>query len=342
MTDLVSALGKKGKQVEDFLEKFLTIDTHEEFVPLVLYQTKMGGKRIRPALTISFGELVGCINGPPYEQLLAAAACVELVHNYSLILDDIIDRGDVRRNKPTCWVKFSEEMALLAGMAYREAIHNAARATGSYFKQVADEIAKAIRLLIEGERLDILFEQTGRTHEYLQKKRFHEIDEADYLRMIQNKTASLLATSCKLGALVGGGTPEQVESARNFGWNIGIAFQIADDILDLTASDPKFGKPLGKDILESKLGNLPILKGLKLLATEDKEYLLSVLREDTPNKEKVQKSLEILHKVDSFELSKKDAFKYRDKALEALKEFEDSSIRDLIEKISNFIVERGY
>ncbi|HKZ39579.1 MAG TPA: polyprenyl synthetase family protein, partial [Candidatus Hodarchaeales archaeon] len=164
MVNILQRISELGSRVEGFMLAALEQNVEPDFVPLVIYQAITGGKRIRPAITILFAEAVNESSSRISEDVARAAAGIELIHSYSLIVDDIIDSGDMRRNQLTTRAKFSNEMALLVGMSYRESINDCAVSIAKS-EQVLKIYSDTIRNLIEGERLDILMEQR-QSHDY--------------------------------------------------------------------------------------------------------------------------------------------------------------------------------
>ncbi|MGC9107624.1 MAG: polyprenyl synthetase family protein, partial [Infirmifilum sp.] len=230
MSDPVSLLAEYGKKIDPIMEKYLLKNANPEFQEAVLYPIKIGGKRVRPALTIISTLAVG----GKAEEAYPAAAAVELAHNYSLILDDIIDHSEVRRGYPTVWKKYGLSTTILVAVHYRESIADALSDTRDP-KTFHDIMARTIKLLTDGERLDILFEQSGREDEpYIVANRYRKISLEDYLNMIEKKTGVLIETSCVFGGLSVGIVEEEIiQALREYGRNIGIAFQISDDIIDI-------------------------------------------------------------------------------------------------------------
>ncbi|MGK5531933.1 polyprenyl synthetase family protein [Streptomyces sp. URMC 129] len=210
-------------------------------------ETAPAGKALRPALVFACAEAVGA----PAEAALRPAVAVELVHNFSLLHDDILDGDATRRHRPTAWTVFGSSSALLAGDALlihaarvlTEEPAPAATVTGARW------LSEAATQLIEGEYADLSFEE--RTHVTL----------AECLAMTERKTAALLACSCALGALWGGGSPERTEALRRFGNHLGIAFQLADDLLGIWGDPAVTGKPAGADLTARKK-SLPVVAAL--------------------------------------------------------------------------------
>ncbi|UCE43608.1 MAG: polyprenyl synthetase family protein [Candidatus Bathyarchaeota archaeon] len=269
---VIEMLTKRGKRVDDFLLKMLKIGASSELYEMVKHQIASGGKRVRPAMTMLCCEAVGGSD----EAAIPAAAGIELIHNYSLIFDDVIDRSDLRRGLPTLRAVYGDVMAFLAGMHYREAIFEAARRSVKP-RRIEKLFSWTIRKIIEGERLDVLYEQGGRDSEYIKKMRFKHISEDDYRRMIEAKTAVLFEAACKAGGMVGDGKAPEIHGLSRYGWNCGVAFQMKDDILDIVGETEQLGKPTGKDIEEHKLGNIVVLNSLEELSQPERDKVLQTL-----------------------------------------------------------------
>ncbi|MDT0442850.1 polyprenyl synthetase family protein [Streptomyces johnsoniae] len=205
------------------------------------------GKALRPALVFGCAEAVGARP----EEAVAPAVAVELVHNFSLLHDDILDGDTTRRHRATAWTVFGNSAALLAGDALlihagrvlTEQPAGLATVTGIRW------LSEATTQLIEGEHTDISFEE--RSH----------VSLAECLAMTERKTAALLACSCALGALWGGGAPERTEALRRFGTHLGMAFQLTDDLLGIWGDPAVTGKPAGAD-LASRKKSLPVVAAL--------------------------------------------------------------------------------
>ncbi len=340
MGDILTELHEAyGKAVDSAILKYLTIDVDEGFRGAVTYQVLTGGKRIRALMVIE--TALAC--GGSLNDALPYASIVELIHNYSLIYDDIIDEADLRRNMPTVRRKYGEYAAILIGIWYREAIEEAILDTKDP-KLVAREVAKAIKAIDEGERLDILMEYAGRRDPYFIENRLvREIKQSLlelYLRMISLKTAALFSLSTKLGALAGGCSGEQVESASRFGHNVGMAFQIIDDVLDIFGDIKKFGKEIGKDVKEHKVGNILIL--LTLLKGVRSSELLEVLSKDRPSQDDVRRAVEIISEAGVRDSAIKMAEEYMNRAIEELGKLPYNEHRVNLEKLAKFIVYREY
>jgi geranylgeranyl diphosphate synthase type I len=327
----------KGKLVDDFLLKALRSGASNELYEIVKHQVAAGGKRIRPAMTILCCMAVGGDG----EAAIPAAGAVELVHNYTLIFDDIIDRSDLRRGLPTVRAKYDDVMAILAGMHFREAIFEAIKKS-SRPVEIEEILSVALRNIIEGERLDVLFEQAGREAEYIRKMMYRSISEKDYFEMIGKKTAALFDAACKVGGVVGNGAPDQIDALSRFGWNCGLAFQITDDLLDVTAKTEELGKDKGKDIKEHKLGNLVILYSLKELSKAERNKLLEILRSPTVDEAEVSEAIRIISSTSSTARANEVSKDFVKRAKASLNTLLPSEAKNVLLGLADFIGKRSY
>lgn len=214
------------------------------------YSALAPGKRLRPALCMAAAEAVGA----SANEVLDAACAIEMVHAFSLIHDDLpaIDNDDLRRGRPTCHIEYGEAVAILAGdalfaLAFRT-VH-----TGPWTPEQRNSAGASLSLaalqLVDGETEDILSEGV--------------VVDAETLTFIhRNKTGALIAASAEIGAILGGGNAEQVQALRQYGEHIGLAFQIADDVLNETSTPEQLGKAVGSDRERGK-ATYPSLYGLE-------------------------------------------------------------------------------
>jgi geranylgeranyl diphosphate synthase type I len=329
-----SKLFEIGKKVDPIMTKYLIEGASEDFKPILLHQIEAGGKRIRPAIVLLSCEAAG---GNP-EWAIWVAAALELIHNYTLLYDDIIDRGELRRGKKTTRAVYGDAMALLAGLHYREAINKLINRSPASYK-LHELISQAIIELTEGERLDILFEQAGRTENYITEKRITTPSWSLYLDLIQKKTASLLIASARAGAIVADAPPEVEESFSKYGLNLGIAFQVIDDYLDLFGKEEKFGKEIGKDIKEHKLSNALILLALEELDYKNKEKLLSILRKES-SAEEISEGIELIKSTKARERAINFAEERVKIAKTAINFLPDSNAKTLLNALADSVVKR--
>lgn len=332
--DLLDRISSLGAQVEPLIEEYLTSNTSEEFKEVVLHQVRAGGKRIRPALVILSCE---ACNGK-VEDVLPVAAAMELIHNYSLIFDDIIDRGELRRGKPTTRKKYGDTMAILAAVHYREAIAEAVNNSKAPI-QLHKLVVEAVKALVEGERLDVLFEQAGRVDEYIVKYRRHHISIDEYIEMVKCKTGALLKACCMAGAIVANAREDFINALGSYGINIGVAFQVADDIIDLFGEERKIGKKIGKDIIEHKLGNIVLLLYIENFPDEA-DVVLNTLKRDYVEHSDVLSIIKMLESRGVKEEAYSFGLSYVKKAKESLEVLPDTDAKQTLLKLADLILYR--
>ncbi|WP_235296786.1 polyprenyl synthetase family protein [Portibacter marinus] len=234
------------------------------------YMMNLGGKRIRPVLVMMACEM---FSGDP-EKAMDAALALEVFHNFTLVHDDIMDKAETRRGEATVHEKWNENLAILSGDAM---LIMSYRLLGQYENpqlkvKLFDIFSKLASELCEGQQMDMNFESSDDVH----------VD--DYLKMVTLKTGVLIAGALKMGALIGGASDEDSEKLYQFGKNIGIAFQLQDDLLDTFGTYEKVGKKIGGDIVQNKKTYL-YLKAIELAGNKVKEKLTSLYSEHTSGKE---------------------------------------------------------
>ncbi|MBN1189272.1 MAG: polyprenyl synthetase family protein [Dehalococcoidales bacterium] len=290
------------------------------------------GKVMRPALCLFSCEAAGGI----YRQALPAAAALELVHNFSLIHDDIQDNDRERRHRPTVWALWGKAQAINAGTAMRILANTALLRLGRHgvplekqaeLQALLDETSLR---LIEGQYLDIEFENR------------YDISQAEYLTMIGGKTASLISVSMKMGASLGTECEDTIAGLSEAGWQLGLAFQIRDDILGIWGSSNETGKPAGSDILRRKK-SFPMVFALENSRDGTKEELISIYKNRLMDEETVRRVLEIFESVDTREHAREMVDRYCASASGILDSLELSPVsRAGIDELVRFLASREY
>ncbi|MFP3216408.1 MAG: polyprenyl synthetase family protein [Vulcanisaeta sp.] len=335
--------GLYGREIDEQLIKYLSRDASEDFREAIIYQVSTGGKRLRPLITLTAAQACG----GNYRDALPAAAIVELIHNYSLIYDDIIDEALLRRGKPTVRARYGDNAAILIGIWYREAIEEAILETRDP-PSFAREVARVIREIDEGERLDILLEYAGRKDPYFVSNRLGpkllgnwEALYNTYIRMISLKTAALIRASAVFGAM-SVGAQHCIGAMSEYGTYLGLAFQVIDDVLDIFGDVKKFGKEIGKDIKEHKLGNAVIVMALRELSDRDRAELLDILGKDSVMEDDVKRAVEIIARTNARENSLRMATEFAEKAERALDSLPRNEYVDYLRELVRFTVTREY
>ncbi len=274
----------------------LTYGQHpRELYEPISYLMGLGGKRIRPLLTL----LAYNLYRSDYKNILTPACAVEVFHNFTLMHDDIMDQAPLRRGKPTVHKKWNANTAILSGdvmlvRAYDLLLHIGPDKLGyciKFFNQTAAEVC-------EGQQLDMNFED------------LESVSEADYLEMIRLKTAVLLGYSLQLGAILAGASEADCQKLYDFGVNIGIGFQLKDDLLDVYADMDLFGKQVGGDIISNKKTYL-LIKAKELASGDTAGELASwIASMDFDTKEKVSEVTRIYDSLGIKELTERKMHAY--------------------------------
>lgn len=336
--DLKGKLAEINLLVEPAINELLTLDVEHTNTEIMLHQCNAGGKRIRPALITLSGQLFGAnIN-----DLVYPAAAAEILHNATLIIDDIIDHSEFRRNEPTCWNKYGQSMAECASMDYIASVFQGLNGAKNNSKLI-NLYSKTLKIIVDGEIKDILFERSGRENEnFVVQNRYKTITNDDYLSMIGKKTAILLQMCCVTGAICADANEAQTDIISDFGWNLGMAFQIRDDILDIFGDEKSFGKKIGKDIIEKKMGNFVVLNAINQLGLDDKTIILNLL--EGPNEvtdEDVKKVTMLIEKTNAKKTADDLAVFYIDNAFGALAKLPQNEHNETLAEIAKYIVNRS-
>ncbi len=325
-----------AKKVNIEIDSLLTSYVEKRNKKLVRYQINTGGKRLRPALVVMTHQMMG----GEKKKIIRIAAALEIIHNYTLIIDDIIDNGEIRRGQPTTWKKFGLSIAQCIGVHYAGSIVEAI-ADCPNPKRVAKIFSKTTKSIADGEIQDILFEQSGKEGEsFVKENRSNHITKYKCLKMIKKKTAFFLQNCCELGGICAEADPKEIKDLKSFGLDLGILFQIKDDILDIFGTEKKFGKKIGKDIKERKLGNIVILFALQKLNNKDKEKFHKILEKKEIKDKDIKKAVSLINKTNAKERAQNFGKKYLNKALKKLKKLPQNKENKKLKNLSFFILER--
>ena len=286
----------------DFLAKTNFNGQPKELYEPIAYTILQSGKRLRPMLCLLANEMFG----GDEQQALWPALALETFHNFTLIHDDIMDKAPMRRGMPTVYQKWNSDIAILSGDAMLAMAFQFAQKPKKG-AELAQQLGRVAIEICEGQQMDLNFET--------QK----EVGIEDYLEMIRLKTAVLLATALQMGATVAGAKETDIQHLYNFGINIGMSFQLQDDILDLYSDVATFGKRHGGDIADNKKTYL-YLKALELASEKDRKRLehLFTLRMDHDEEEKIEEVQAIYDRLKVKEASEQVMLDYDRKALAEL------------------------
>lgn len=332
-----SGLSERTKRymarVAGLVDGFIYAKVHGSPEPLYdasLHLIRAGGKRLRPVVVVAAAEALGEVA----EKALPFAAAVELIHNFTLVHDDIMDRDELRRGVPTVHKLWGEAMAIIAGdLLFAKAFEVLADARDkgvppARVVEAGRVLAHATAVVAEGQAMDMMFEES------------EDIDVDDYIRMVSKKTGALFEASAVLGALVATDEKNILSSMAVYGRSLGIAFQIRDDILGLTGTEKEIGKPVYSDIREGKK-TLLVIYALSRLDEEAKEKLRMILGKRDATREELEQAAELIKSSGALDYAEKLAQEYVNQALNALKVLPESEYREILEELALFAVKRS-
>jgi len=320
---LETIIAPVSPQLKDFERHFrLSLKSDVSLVDTVVrYMVKRKGKRIRPALVLLSAEAVGGISSSTYR----GAALVELLHTATLIHDDVVDEADKRRGWPSINAIWKNKVSVLLG--------DYVLSRGLLLSLEHEDIAflhstsTAVKRMSEGELLQI------------QKTRQLNTDEETYFQIIGDKTASLLATCCEIGALSATTDKAQVESMQQYGEAIGTAFQIRDDLLDFLGKESTLGKPIGGDLKEKKF-TLPLIHAFSQAPDKRRKQVLRAVKRGVKRSD-ITDILSFVQEYGGIDYAEKTANDYRDRAISALDTLPESKAKQSLIDLAHFVVERA-
>jgi geranylgeranyl diphosphate synthase, type II len=322
------------KRLYDFLAEQTALSHYSEDnvkYPYSLYDPlnyimQGSGKRIRPLMLFFSCEAFG----GNIEQALDAAVAIEILHNFTLVHDDIMDNADTRRGKTTIHKKWSVNEAILVGdeligLSYRSLLRTKSKRIDEIIMEFTDGVIE----VCEGQALDKEYETSD------------DVTYEDYIIMIRKKTAELLRISAVMGALIADAKKEEIETISNYSKNLGLAFQVQDDLLDVVGNEQEFGKKIGGDIIEKKKTYL-YLRSIDLFDVPERERLKLLYSNGQPGQEKINEIIGMYKSSGVIESAKKEIRKFTDIANTYLSKIADGGAKGKLEKFSDMLLKRNY
>jgi octaprenyl-diphosphate synthase len=284
------------------------------------YILKQKGKKIRPLLVLLSSKASGGIS----DRTFRGATLVELLHTATLVHDDVVDGAEKRRGLPSINAVWKNKVAVLMGdyLLSRGLLLSVDGNDFDFLKIVTNTVKR----MSEGELLQI------------KKTQKLDIDEATYFRIISDKTASLLSTCCEIGAVSSTEDQNKIIAMRSYGENLGLAFQIKDDILDYIGSSSIVGKPLGADIKDKKI-TLPLIHSLSQASKSERAFIIKLIKTGK-KRNNINEIITFVNKYSGIEYSFTVAKKYAEKAKQSLNIFEQSESRAALEALVEYVIER--
>ncbi|MDE1840005.1 MAG: polyprenyl synthetase family protein [Thaumarchaeota archaeon] len=321
-------LAKTASKIDSFLSSKLSGEP-KDLYQAASYLIDHGGKRLRPYMVIKSCQLLGGTT----KQAIPAAAAVEMVHNFTLVHDDIMDNDEVRHGVPTVHVRFGMPIGILAGdLLFSRAFETISKPylhkSGNVGLNLVTTLAKACTDVCEGQALDISMAKSSKIP-----------SEDQYIKMIEKKTSSLFVASCAMGAIAANKDFADVTRLSTFGRNLGIAFQIIDDLIGVTG-DPKITKkPVGNDIREGKK-SLPILMAIKKANSQEKKIILNAFGNPSVSKSEMERAISTISALGIGNTIKQKATYHSNAAMKSISIYDGPAKNELL-SLLDFVVERS-
>ena len=300
-----------------------TVASVEVVTNIGRYLQAAGGKRLRPALLLLASKLAG----EGGASAIRLGAVVEIIHAATLVHDDVIDDARTRRGRPSTNVQWGNHTSVLAGdWLYMQAFHVALRERNFH---VLDLLIGLTQMMVEGELLQL--ERIGSIN----------VTEADCMELVDRKTACLFSVCAKLGALVSGADTQTEERLGDYAWNLGMAFQLVDDLLDFTAREKTLGKPVGNDLREGKV-TLPLVYALERASADERRCVETILRERSYDSVAFPRILAMIERYHGIARVKERAHAFTEKARGIISEFPDSPYQRALYSVTDLVTERDH
>ena len=287
------------------------------------YLQSAGGKRLRPTMLLLASKLVGNGNS----SAIPLGAVVELVHAATLVHDDVIDAAQTRRGRPSTNVKWGNHTCVLAGdWLYMQAFQIALRERNF---QILDLLISLTQMMVEGELLQL--ERIGKI----------DISEADCMELVDRKTACLFSVCARLGAIAGNADTTTQEKLGEYAWNLGMAFQLVDDVLNFTAREKTLGKPVGGDLREGKV-TLPLVYALERATPAERRLVETILGDRNYDAVPFQQILALLERHHGIERVRDRAQAFTEKARRLISEFPESPYQRALLAVTELVTDRDH
>ncbi|MEX0302015.1 MAG: polyprenyl synthetase family protein [Leisingera sp.] len=295
---------------------------HAPRIPEVTaHLVEAGGKRLRPMLTLAAARMCGYQG----DHHLKLAATVEFIHTATLLHDDVVDESAQRRGRPTANLLWDNKSSVLVGDYLFARSFQLMVETGSL--RVLDILANASATIAEGEVLQMTAASNLKT------------DEDIYLQVVRGKTAALFSAATEVGGVIAGAPEEQVKALFAYGDALGVAFQIADDLLDYQGDSKATGKNVGDDFRERKL-TLPVIKAVAQATDEERAFWMRTIEKGKQEDGDLEQALALMAKYKTLEATREDAYGWAAKARDALDALPDHEIRGMLRDLADYVVAR--
>lgn len=321
IAEIFAAYQNEMRQVESHLDRYITSDV--KMIPDVAHHLiDSGGKRFRPLLLLISARLCGYAG----EHRFPLAAAIEFIHTASLLHDDVIDEAVIRRGKTAANNVWGNAASVLVGDFLYSKAFNLLAEIGDI--RIVQLMSKMTNIMSEGEVFQLM--KCGDT----------SLTEAEYLSIVEKKTAVLISAACGSGAVLGGASPGQIEALEQYGYKIGMAFQITDDTLDYMAKEEDFGKAVGKDLEEGKM-TLPLIYTLAQCSEAECGRIKTAIEKKALTPVAVRDIFALIQKSGGIDYSLHRAEQFIREANDGLKSFADGSEKEHLHAVAGFILSRS-
>lgn len=318
---LAQALSDEMEAVNQLIAARMASEHAPRIPEVTAHLVNAGGKRLRPMLTLAAATLCGYKG----EDHIKLAATVEFIHTATLLHDDVVDESGQRRGRPTANLLWDNKSSVLVGDYLFARSFQLMVETGSL--KVLDILANASATIAEGEVLQMTAAQDLAT------------DEAVYLQVVRGKTAALFSAATEAGGVIAGAGPDAVKALFDYGDALGIAFQIADDLLDYQGDSAATGKNVGDDFRERKL-TLPVIKAVAQATDEERAFWVRTIEKGKQEDGDLEQALALMAKYDTLAATRDDARKWAADARLALVALPDHPIRQMLSDLADYVVSR--
>ena len=322
----MNSIEKNAKIVNRYLVSKLKGNPHDLY-SAASHLIVSGGKRLRPYMVMKSCEMLG----GKTKNAINAASAIEMVHNFTLVHDDIMDNDEMRHGVTTVHKKFGMPIAILAGDVLFSKAYQVVSSTNLPSNSVIElvsRLAKSCVDVCEGQILDISMANSEKIP-----------SQSQYIKMIEKKTAALFEVSCAMGAICANAKRKDVSNLSSFGKNLGIAFQITDDLIGVLGDSKVTKKPVGNDLREGKK-SLPILLAINHANGENKEIILKAFGNSFATQDDIEKALKIIRRLKIEKTVRRQAQSYAQRAKKSLQFYSGSAKNDLLALLS-FVVKRS-
>lgn len=318
---LATALAEEMDAVNTLIQHRMASEYAPRIPEVTAHLVEAGGKRLRPMLTLAVARMCG-YDGPHHIHL---AATVEFIHTATLLHDDVVDESAQRRGRPTANLLWDNKSSVLVGDYLFSRSFQLMVETGNL--RVLDILANASATIAEGEVLQLTASQDLRTNESI------------YLQVVRGKTAALFSAAAKVGGVIANAPEDQVTALSEYGDALGIAFQIADDLLDYGGDSGATGKNMGDDFRERKL-TLPLIKAVASADARERAFWERVIEKGEQREGDLDHALSLLEKHDAMVATRADALRWADKAKASILHMPAHSLRDILHDLADYVVAR--